>query len=150
MIKDDPDLIPVTPHEGAPDQPGVVRRNGSTAQVYADAPKIAPASPDLWGTVVPLRHPLLVNGVLLDKVSIRRLTGEDIVHLIMEDDDYLTLPRRARALAAGVHPAVLSALSSDDADEVDERMRPFLPSSLVAAEAAAAMDQDEPDSAVDL
>lgn len=149
-MKPDPDLIPVKPYDGAPDHPGVVRRWASGAKVYADAPKIAPANPDLWDVVVPLRHPLLVDDVLLDKVSIRRLTGEDVVNLIMEDDDYLTLPRRARALAAGVHPAVLSALSSDDADEVAERIRPFLPSSLVDAELAEAMDQDEPDLPADL
>lgn len=131
----DPDMMPVRPYAGAPDQLGVVRRDGPTPrQGYPDAPKIAPADPGLWGTVVPLAHPLTVDGELLDKISIRRLTGEDVVTLIMEDDNDLTLPKRARARACAVHPAVLDALSADDAEEVSARLLPFLPSMVLDAE----------------
>lgn len=130
----DPDLIPVKPYDGAPDQLGVVRRDAAGTRGYADAPQIAPAEPGQWGALVPLKHPLLVNGERLDQIAIRRLTGEDIVALIMEDDDEQSLPKRARARAAGVHPAVLDALSADDAAEVSDRLLPFLPSMLLDAE----------------
>ncbi|MFD2676087.1 phage tail assembly protein [Camelimonas lactis] len=133
-MSNDPDMTPVRPYDGAPDQLGVVRREAAAPQGYPDAPEIRPANPAQWGAVVPLAHPLMVDGKLLDRISIRRLTGEDVVTLIMEDGDDATLPQRARARAAGVHPAVLEALSADDAEEVSTRLRPFLPSSLLAAD----------------
>lgn len=132
----DPDMTPVKPYEGAPDQPGVVRREATAPRhVYPDAPQIKPADPAQWGSVIPLAHPLMIDGERLEQISVRRLTGEDVVILIMEDDDDLTLPKRARARACGVHPAVLDALSADDAEEVSVRLLPFLPSMLLDAEA---------------
>jgi len=133
-MSNDPDMTPVRPYDGAPDQLGVVRREAAAPQGYPDAPEIRPANPAQWGAVVPLAHPLMVDGKLLDRISVRRLTGEDITSLVMDDPDEATLPRRARALACGVHPALFAALSADDAEEVGAALRPFLPSYLLVAE----------------
>ncbi|GHE72347.1 hypothetical protein GCM10019059_35030 [Camelimonas fluminis] len=131
----DPDMMPVRPYPGAPDQLGVVRRDAAPPRpIFPGAPDIKPADPAQWGTVVPLAHPLIVDGQLLDKISIRRLTGDDITGLVMADDNDATLPRRARALACGVHPELFGALSADDAEEVGAALRPFLPSYLLVAE----------------
>lgn len=129
-----PDLSPVKPYPGfeaAPPTPAATAR---------PRPVIEPAQPRLWSTTVPLSHPLLVDGELLETVTARRLTGRDVADLLIEDDELTTLNARARALMTGLHPDVLEALAADDAEAVAAACRPFLPASLAEIEAQFAQD----------
>lgn len=123
----DPDLDPITPPAGAEPaaaEPAPVR----------PGPKVAPADPRLWETTFDLAFPLLVNGERLDRLTIRRLTGQQVAEIILEDDDATSLNVRVRAAMAGVHPGVIAGLEADDAEAFVDKCRPLLPAALVRFE----------------
>ena len=133
----DPDLDPIRPPPGAPDELGVVRAPAPepAAPAFAwstPAPEIRPADPAAWSTAVGLDFPLVVDGVKLDLVVIRRPTGADIAELMEEDGDDATLPKRLQARICGLHPEVFSAMWADDVERVAAAARPFLPRAVLA------------------
>lgn len=143
----DSDFDPIEPPAGAPDQLGLVRTPapppGAAPTAWSmPAPEIRPASPAAWSTTVPLEHALLVDGMTLAAITIRRPTGADIAELMEEDETEATLPMRLRARICGVHPAVFAAMWADDSERVAEASRPFLPSAIldIEAEMAAASE----------
>lgn len=88
-----------------------------------------------WTATVRLQHPIMVDGAELADLTLTRLTGKQLADIIMQDDGETSINLRARAAIAGVHPDVLDALEADDAVEVAEAIRPFLPRALLGAEA---------------
>lgn len=128
----DPDLDPIQPPAGTQSIP--------VAAPSRPRPQIAPAEPRLWETSLPLRFPLIVDGERLELLTIRRLTGQDVAELVLEDDDAFSLNARARALMAGVHPDVIAALEADDAEAFAEKCRPLLPAALAELEARVRAD----------
>lgn len=136
----DPDLKPIVPPPGSPDDPARGQREpeappASSPTWTAPAPVIVPADPAAWSIKLPLEHALLVDGETLDAIIIRRPTGADVAELMEEDPDEQTLPMRLRARICGVHPAVFSALWVDDSERVADACRPFLPRAMLAIEA---------------
>lgn len=129
----DPDLKPVAAAQAMLDRlattPAAPAPPGPVA-----APVIAPAEPDRWQRQVPLSFPVLVDGVEVTGLTLRRLTARALMDLMMDDDGAESLNRRARAAIAGVHPDVIDALDADDAVTVMEAIRPFLPRALAGAE----------------
>lgn len=137
----DPDFDPIIPPPGAPDQLGVPRAPepepvASAAPWSTPAPEIRPADPAAWSTTVPLEFPLVVDGVTLDRITIRRPTGADIAELMEESDHEASLPGRLRARICGIHPAVFASMWADDSGRVAEAARPFLPRAILDIEAA--------------
>lgn len=132
----EPDLSPLKPYPGfeAAVAAQAEASLAAPASVLA-APEIRPANPAAWKATVPLEHPLLVDGVPLDAITIRRATGADVAELMEEDPREATLPTRLRARICGVHPAVFGALAADDAERVAEASGPFLPRVVRAIEA---------------
>lgn len=129
----DPDLKPVAAaqaHLDALAQPAAA----PPPLRAAPGPVIAPAEPDRWSTVVTLVYPLVVDGVRIEQLTLRRLPARQMTDLLMEGDEAESLNRRARAAIAGVHPDVLDALEADDAVEVMAAIRPFLPRALQGAD----------------
>jgi hypothetical protein len=98
-------------------------------------PTITPADRSRWEITVALRYPLIVDGVELSSLTLRRLSAKALMDIIMVDDREESVNRRARAAIAGIHPDVLDALDADDAVEVADAIRPFLPRALLGAEA---------------
>jgi Phage tail assembly chaperone proteins, E, or 41 or 14 len=127
----DPDLEPVPAAKAAM---AAAARVTPTVAPTASSPVIRPVHPDRWERTVPLDHPLFVDESRIDGLRLRMLTGADIARLVMEEDDDHSLNVRARALVAGVHPALFEALSGPDFERVADAIRPFLPPSLVAAD----------------
>ena len=128
----DPDFDPIIPPSGAPDTLGAVRAQAQDPAAAAmawstPAPEIRPADPAAWSTTVRLEFPLVVDGVKLDTISIRRPTGADIAELLEEDENEATLPKRLQARICGQHPAVFAAMWADDVERVAAAARPFLP-----------------------
>ena len=129
----DPDLKPVPAAQAHLD--ALAQPAAAPAPLRAvSGPVITPADPDRWSTVVPLAYPLVVDGVRIDQLTLRRLPAREMTDLLMDDDEIESLNRRARAAIAGVHPDVLDALEADDAVEVMAAIRPFLPRALQGAE----------------
>lgn len=129
-------MTPVKPYPGYPGAaPATPAPAGGDA---SDAPEILPADPAQWAEIVPLAFPLLVDGVRLDSITLRRLTGRDVADLIIADDAGVSLNLRARAAIAGVHPAVLESLEASDGEKVAAACRPFLPAAIAAYERAVA------------
>ena len=129
----DPDLDPIVPPAGAapiPTAPTSPRRRV----------EIEPAEPRLWQVTVPLELPVLVDGVLLDAITVHRPTGRDVADLLIEDDDEGSLNQRVRARMCRVHPDVLVGLWADDSEKVAAACRPFLPRTLAVMEAIDADD----------
>lgn len=122
----DPDLDPIQAPPGAEPAP-------ATSPASA-RPKIVPAEPRLWEDTLTLRFPLIVDGDRLEVLTIRRLTGQQVAELVLEDDEATSLNARARARMAGVHPDVIEALASDDAEAFAEKCRPLLSAGLAAIE----------------
>lgn len=129
----DPDLKPVVPPAGSPDDPARPLRAPEAmeappaARWAMPAPAITPAVPAAWTKTVWLEHALVVDGVTLSAITMRRPTGADVAELMEQDEDEATLPLRLRAWICGVHPAVFTALWADDSERVAEAIVPFLP-----------------------
>ncbi len=123
----DPDLEPIKPPAGAEAQPVAARQ-------VLPGPAVEPADPARWSQTVPLAFPVTVDGQLLTEITLRRVTGKQVTDLLMQDDDEYSINRRARALVAGVHPAVLDGLEADDLVSVLEAARPFSPRALQGAD----------------
>ena len=132
-----PDLAPVKPY------PGFSAGGSAQATPARQMPVVAPAEPAKWTGSLELRFPVMIDGALLSEITFRRLTGEDIADLLLEDDDGESLTLRARGLASGLHWSVPGQLAADDAEAFAEAVRPFLPASLVAVEAQFAEDMAE-------
>jgi hypothetical protein len=137
----DPDFDPIRPQAGAPDQLGVVRGQApepaaGTIDWSVPAPEIRPADPAAWSITVPLDFPLVVDGVRLAEITVRRPTGADIAELMEESPDEASLPGRLRVRICSIHPAVLAAMWPDDSERVAEASRPFLPRAILDIEAA--------------
>lgn len=130
------DMTPILPPTGSPDDPAAGPRApeaAATAPVATwaiPAPVIAPAVPAAWTKTVSLDHALIVDGVTLSSVTIRRPTGADVAELMEQDPDEGTLPLRLRAWICGVHPAVFTKLWADDSERVAEAIVPFLPTAV--------------------
>lgn len=129
----DPDLRPVAAAQAHLDAQTRSPEKAAAATA-APGPVVAPAEPDRWSKIVPLSYPLMVDGLRLEQLTLRRLPARVLTDLLMEDDESESLNRRARAAIAGVHPDVLDALEADDAVEVAAAIRPFLPRALQGAE----------------
>lgn len=108
--------------------------------VTAPGPVVLPANPAAWGKVHTLRFPVTVDGDLLQEVSMRAITTGELSRLVMDDDREASVSLRARAMACGIHHDVFSALSAVDGAAIAEKLRPFLPAGLVAAEDELAED----------
>lgn len=144
-LKPDPDLEPVPAAKAAMAamEADIARArsdlsDGRPIPAGPDAavrPEIAPADPSRWEVTVSLRFPLLVDGVEVTNLTLRRLSAKALMDIIMADDREESVNRRARAAIAGIHPDVLDALDADDAVEVADAIRPFLPRALLGAEA---------------
>jgi hypothetical protein len=93
------------------------------------SPRIEPSDPSAWSRVIPLAFPLVVDGQRLDAITCKRLTGRQLMDLIMQvgESDEAALREAAYAMISGVHPSVLSALEAGDLDRVMDAIRPFLP-----------------------
>lgn len=134
----DPDFDPIKPYPGAPDALGAVRAPAEAPAAIgapawsAPAPEIRPAEPAAWSITVALEFPLLVDGVPLKEVAIRRATGADIAELMEDDDTEATLPQRLQARICDLHPAVFAAMWADDVERVAAAARPFLPRAVLA------------------
>lgn len=134
------DMKPIVPPAGSPDDPGRPLREAEAAvqervaRWAIPAPAITAAVPDAWTKTVPLDHALVVDGVTLDAITMRRPTGADIAELIEQDPDETSLPSRVRAWICGVHPAVFVALWADDSERVAEAISPFLPTAVLDIE----------------
>lgn len=134
------DMKPIVPPAGSPDDPAAVLRApeaGSPAPAARWAipvPAITTAVPAAWTKTVPLDHALVVDGVTLDAITMRRPTGADIAGLVEQDPDETSLPTRVRAWICGVHPAVFVALWADDSERVAEAIVPFLPTAVLDIE----------------
>ncbi len=101
-------------------------------------PVIKPADPLQWQQDVLLERPLIVDDQLLSEITVRCLTGEEFVNLIMAyGTSESTIMPEIRAAMCGVHPAVIAALSADDQARVVAACRPFFPRPL----------QEDPDDA---
>lgn len=139
-LPEDPALRPVAAAQAAID----AAKASPPRRPAAQKPIIEPVDPRAWRMRVELAFPLIVDGAALDRLDLRMITGADISRLVMEEDEDHSLNIRARALVAGVHPAVFEALAGPDYERVAEAIRPFLPPSLVAADdrAAAALLDD--------
>lgn len=123
----DPDLDPIIPPPGAE----ILAAEAAPVRL---GPKVEPAEPRTWETTFDLAFPLMVDGERLDRLTIRRLTGQQVAELILEDDDAASLNVRVRAAMAGVHPAVIAGLEADDAEAFVTKCRPLLPAALARLE----------------
>lgn len=126
----DPELDPIVPPPAPAAAPAPARHG----------PRVEPAEPRLWEVSQELLFPLLVDGERLESLTIRRLTGQQVAELVLEDDDGVSLNARARARMAGVHPSVIAALAGDDALIFAELCRPLLPAALARLEEAVMAD----------
>lgn len=133
----DPDLTPIRPYAGSPDDPAAPRQAAAQAG-RRGRPVVLPAEPRLWSVEVALELPVTVDGVPLDTVTVRRLTGDDIAELLLEDDEEETLGMRARARMCGLDVTVLRALAADDTQRVVAACRPFFPRLLADGEPTSA------------
>lgn len=142
----DPDLDPVAPPPVLADDDGGEPTDAGSATGRADSdnrlfgapPDIAFIDPSQWQTSVQLSRPLTVDGVPLASITVRALTGNEVVNLVVATGgDETRFFAALRALSAGVHPAVLERLSADDYSAVLAAQRPFLPRLL----------RDDPDAA---
>jgi Phage tail assembly chaperone proteins, E, or 41 or 14 len=134
MPKPDPALEPVAAAKAAMEAAAQKPQERERAPI----PSIRPVFPDRWEATIPLGFPIIVDDIRLDGLHLRMITGADIARLVMQEDDDFSLNVRARAMVAGVHPAVFDALAGPDYERVAEAIRPFLPPSLVAADDRAA------------
>jgi hypothetical protein len=133
---DDPDLTPIVPPQ-ADKTPQSAVKTAATPTHH-----IVPLHREDWARVIDLKFPLLVDDVPLTQLTLRRLTGGDVVRLIQEiGEDRAALNQAARAVICGVRPAVLNALAADDAMDVMSAATPFL-GSLILGEAAALLEDD--------
>ncbi|CAM5764762.1 phage tail assembly protein [Bosea minatitlanensis] len=130
----DPDLKPIVPPPGSPDDPARHAAAVAAAPGVSARPRIEPADPRAWSTSLTLKHPLIVDGERLEEVTIRRLTGADVGELVLGGAADTSLNVLARARMAGLHPDVIEAFSADDGEAFAAACRPLLPASLVALE----------------
>jgi Phage tail assembly chaperone proteins, E, or 41 or 14 len=136
-LPEDPELKPVAAAQAEMDrleQEQASSERASPALPTSARPLIEPAEPDRWSRVLPLTFALVVDGQRIDALTLRRLSSQELIAIIMQDDREESINRRARAAIAGVHPDVLDALDADDALEVADAIRPFLPRALLGAE----------------
>jgi hypothetical protein len=125
----DPDLEPVAAARAA-----MAALDAAATPAGPRRPLVRRADPDRWQTVVPLSMPLLVDEERLDSLTLRCLTGQELVEVLMAPEDGASLNIRVRAAMAGVHWLVLAEMAATDAERVAAAARPFLPPSLVEAE----------------
>lgn len=140
----DPDLEPVVPRPVFADDDGTAAAAAPDAALAADTvvvsppPRIERANPSQWVATVTLARPLIVDGNLLDTITVRALTGQEFVDALIDSQgSERRLLEAIRPLSAGVHPAVLAALAADDYSAVIAAQRPFLPRLLQAEPDAA-------------
>ncbi|SFB92491.1 hypothetical protein SAMN05428997_10310 [Bosea sp. CRIB-10] len=126
----DPELDPIVAPPASAAAPAPSRQG----------PRVEPAEPRLWEVSQDLLFPLRVDGERIERLTIRRLTGQQVAELVLEDDDGVSLNARARARMAGVHPAVIAAMAADDALIFAELCRPLLPAALARLEEAVMAD----------
>jgi hypothetical protein len=129
----DPDLEPV-PAARAAIEAATPTQSAQMPEVVERRPRpvIAPARPEDWSQIVVLQFPLLVDGVLLDTLVLRRITARDVADLVMDGLEGVSLNAAARALVAGVHVDVLENLAASDAEAVLGIIGPFLPPAVIA------------------
>ena len=127
----DPELDPIVAPPAPAAAPAAPARQG---------PRVEPAEPRLWQVSQDLLFPLLVDGERIERLTIRRLTGQQVAELVLEDDDGVSLNARARARMAGLHPDVIAALAADDALVFADLCRPLLPAALARLEEAVMAD----------
>ena len=103
----------------------------------AAAPSVSFASEVGRSEVVTLDYPLVVNGVTLSHVTVRRLTVKDVADYA---ERLRSLPEDQRArvrLPMFDQPdAVLDALDDDDAERLSEVAQRFLPRRFRASDAS--------------
>ena len=106
--------------------------NAPTVFQHPAGPVIERADPARWETIVPLDHPLMVDGELLERVICRRITGRQFMDLMMGVGDVSEseLREAAYSLIAGIHRDVFNALAATDLEQVMDAIRPFLPHAL--------------------
>lgn len=145
----DPDLEPVVPRPLSADDAGAAAADAASSAPSADpapaapAPRVERANASQWSTVVPIARPLIVDGALLDTITVRALTGQEFVDAVVASGgSEKRLMEVIRPLSAGVHPAVLAALAADDYSAVIAAQRPFLPRLLQAEPDAAGFVAD--------
>jgi hypothetical protein len=95
-------------------------------------PVITPANPQDWSTTVPLQFPLVVDGVTVTALTLRRLTARDVADLVIDGFEGISLNAAARAKVCGVDPDVLEALAAADAEVLLGAIGPFLPPAVAA------------------
>lgn len=77
--------------------------------------------------VVPLDHPVTVDGVLVERVTLQRLTGRQLLDLVLATDDDDELGRLVREAVIGLPIEAVEGMDADDQDRVLAAVRPFLP-----------------------
>lgn len=121
----------VRPPAGSPDDPTtarVPRASGLGRRVAP--PLVAFAEPDLRRTIVPIGHPVVVEGELRTAIVVERITGAQLLALTMDDATEPGLGERVRALMTNLPIGGIGALDADDAQAVLAAIRPFLPAAI--------------------
>lgn len=78
-------------------------------------------------TLVPLGHPVIIDGERRDEVEVHRLTGRELFDLVMWDGEEASLGRRVRARMTRMPVGAIDELDADDAAAVMRAIEPFLP-----------------------
>ena len=126
----------VVPFAGSPDDPAAPRapRAAGTVRGPAGQPLMAFVFPSLRRTVVPLSHPVTIDGVLWEEVPVERLTGAQLLALTMDETSEVSLSIRARSAMTGLPLNGIGRLDADDAQAVLAAIRPFLPAAIRSLE----------------
>lgn len=132
--------VPVRPPPGSPDDPGRPRERAPAvlASVPVATPSVAFAEPGLRMTVVPLGHPVMIEGERLDEVEVHRLTGRELFDLVMQGGEEASLGRRVRARMTRMPVGAIDELDVDDAHAVMSAIEPFLPAVIRSLEGSTA------------
>lgn len=111
-------------------------------QETAKTPKIEFSGGASRKTSITLSWPLLVDGVELQEITVRRLTGGEIAELADRQGDSEMDNATFLATFADQPVEVMNALDVDDFDAVSEQVKVFLPRRIAKElENAASRDQ---------
>lgn len=126
----------VVPPAGSPDDPATPRAQPAAVGPRGPAapPIMAFALPDLRRTIVPLNHPVTIEGLLHEEIRVERLTGAQLLALTMDERAEASLSERVRAVMTGLPVGGIGRLDADDAQAVLAAIRPFLPAAIRSLE----------------
>ncbi|WP_024277982.1 phage tail assembly protein [Xanthobacter sp. 126] len=129
-IADAPSLPPIAPPAGSPD---AARRNGGPAAPVTPAASPQPLPPVATALdfvqrpsrTVPLDYPFVLDGCLIDQITVRRLLTAQVAALC--EGGKAPDPFDCYAVMTGLPTPVLRGLDGDDGQAVAEAAFDFLP-----------------------